>query len=303
MNPLISIILPVKNEEKSLSITIESLLAQTFKEFELIIINDGSTDKTSEIIEKYRKTYKEIISIYQNEGLTRAIIKGVEVARGKYIARQDSGDVSYPERLQLQKDYLEKNVALGGCFTWVRFVDSNRKYICDFIYNTSPKAIRNRLLAGNNIYTHGSVLIRKDILLKIGGYDATMKYAQDFELWLRFIKNGYLLGAVPEILYERQISASSITFQHASEQQKYRALALERFYNRSKVQFTMEKKIDNKVALHKYYLNLYFRARNRALYLDHLMKLIKLKSFNLRDILRLFIILSPIDYRFIFKYF
>ena len=123
--PLVSVVMSVYNGEKFLRESVESILSQTFKDFEFIIINDGSKDQTEKILNEYESLDTRIILVNQkNEGLTKALARGCKLAKGKYIARQDVDDVSTPKRIEKQVDYLsnhQENVLIG---TWYQTYSS-----------------------------------------------------------------------------------------------------------------------------------------------------------------------------------
>jgi glycosyltransferase involved in cell wall biosynthesis len=313
MSPLISTILSVRNDEELIASTIESILSQTLSDFELIIINDGSTDKTGNIIKNYSQKDKRIVFINQSRlGLTRSLNKGLEIAKGTYIARQDSGDISFPERFEKQVRYLENHPLLSGCFSWTEVINLEGQRIGEFVFNCSPRIISKRLIRGSNIFVHGSVLLRREIILHIGGYDESMISAQDFDLWLRMIKHKYNLGSVSEFLYKWRLDPTSISFENSFKQSYYHNLALNNFilkpikssakYCQLSTPFK-ENSFNAELRLNRYYLNLSFRSRTRSLFLNAFKYLLNKKSIKISDVIKFFLIFSPFDYRFLFRYF
>src|SRR3989339_1795602 len=147
-NPTISVVMPVYNSAKYLSSSIESILNQTFSNFELIIIDDGSTDSTSQIIKKYIKLDKRIITVKNktNLGICNSLNTGLRLAKGKYIARMDGDDWSYPERLFKQIFFMEshpKTVICGGA---IEVCDDNLRVKNQRHYPTSDKKVREKIL-------------------------------------------------------------------------------------------------------------------------------------------------------------
>ena len=198
----------VYNAENDLRESVESILGQTFADFEFIIVNDGSTDTTKEIIEKYANKDPRIIVINQeNTGLTKALNNGLEIARGQYIARQDADDISYPER-------FEKQIKLMESENSVVLVGGN----CDDLYpdgytgewGTYSSDSLQKIVYLKTPFAHSTVLMRSDVCRELKGYDESFKTSQDMELWMRFAKKG-MLAMIEEPIIQRKIVAGSIS--------------------------------------------------------------------------------------------
>jgi len=210
MDPKISVVMSVYNGDLYLRKAIDSILNQTFTNFEFIIIDDGSTDKSASIIKSYDDPRIVLIQ-QQNKGLALALNTGIKAAKGKYIARMDADDISHIERLQYQFKYMEKNkdcVALG---TEAMVIDENGNYIYT-IYNTMLKDELRMQLPEKNPYIHGSMMIRNEILKKCGGYKEDVpRYCDDDFLWIDLQKYGDLYNLnVPLYFYRIHTSAVSI---------------------------------------------------------------------------------------------
>jgi len=187
-NPKVSVIMPVYNQEKFLKESIDSILNQTFKDFELIIINDGSTDQTSKILKQYvRKDLRIKIFFQKNQGCTKSLNYGIRQARGKYIARQDADDISLSKRLEKQVEFLErnKNIGLLGCFAQVIDEQGNKKQKILGQY-TIDKDLK-RYSFWSNRFCHSTIMIIKELLHKINGYDDYFVYSQDTDLYFRLM--------------------------------------------------------------------------------------------------------------------
>lgn len=208
--PLISVLLPVYNSEKYVKSSIESILNQTYTNFEIIVVDDGSSDNTEAIIKKIQD---KRVNYYKNEkNLTLAptLNKGLLLCRGKYIARMDADDVSLPERFQKQVDFLEKNpdyLLVGSAYYVERdgVLKGVRRHVLSY------KKLKSKLLFGNNI-SHPSVMINRQLLLDSGElYNEAFRYAQDYDLWTRLIIN-YKMGNLfdPLIIYRRYEGVSSM---------------------------------------------------------------------------------------------
>src|SRR3989338_8758264 len=173
MTPLVSVILPTYNRDKTIAKAIESVWRQSYKNLELIIVNDASKDATAKLVSSLAK-YNPKIIILQNEinlGIVASLNKGIKAARGKYIARLDDDDVWCDDKkIAKQVDFLEKNpeyCLVGG---GVIKVDKNDKEIVRYLLPKEDEYIRKKILI-NNVFAHTTVLFRKDIFLKVGGYD------------------------------------------------------------------------------------------------------------------------------------
>ncbi len=194
--PKISVILSVYNGEKYLGEAIESILNQTFTDFEFLIVNDGSTDSSLNIIQSYQDERIRVINNEQNIGLTKSLNKAIRQARGEYIARQDADDISLPNRFEEQIKYFEKHpeVALLGASTYS--IDNNGTTIGKRVALSKP-TIKD--LLKRNCFSHGSVMFSKGVIAKLGGYNESITYSQDYELWLRIAKY-YEVGNLTEAL-------------------------------------------------------------------------------------------------------
>lgn len=180
----ISVIMSLYNEEKNIKSSIESILNQTYRDFELILIDDGSTDSSFKIIKYYAKLDEriKIIRNKSNLGLTKSLNKGIRISKGEFIARQDVDDISLPNRFQLQREFLRKNPDYAFCGSNI-YVKQNKNESLD-IFNF--KDIKKYLIIGNR-FIHSTILIRRKILNKYGSYNEKWFYGQDYELWCRLI--------------------------------------------------------------------------------------------------------------------
>jgi GT2 family glycosyltransferase len=191
----------VYNYEKFIGDSIESILSQTFSNFEFIIVNDASTDRTEEVINSYKD--KRIIYIRNetNIGQTKSLNKGIRAARGKYLARMDSDDMAFPQRLSMQVEFMEKNPKIGVVGAWLQSVDERNRLIRKSRYPAKPTLVRLLLLNLLNwpCLTHPTVMMRKEVFDCVGGYDERYFISQDYDLWLRIARK-YPLRNIPCIL-------------------------------------------------------------------------------------------------------
>jgi glycosyltransferase involved in cell wall biosynthesis len=208
--PLVSVILPTYNAAAYLGKAIESILAQSYSNFELIIINDGSSDNTAALLTQYGDP--RILVIHQpNLGLPKALNAGIQIAKGKYLARQDADDVSLPERLAQQVSFMEKNPSCALLGTWTNIMIA--KDIGSGNLSSQPSGRQHQhptvngalqvLLLMNNQFVHSSVMIRMACLKTIGLYSEDPEYfpPEDYDLWLR-IAQQYSIANLPQVLLE-----------------------------------------------------------------------------------------------------
>ena len=216
--PKVTVLMSVYNGEKYLREAVDSILAQTFKDFEFIIINDGSTDKTAEILKSYKDARIKIVNNDKNIGLTKSLNKGLKMARGKYIARQDADDISFPKRLETQVRYLEEHKSIIAVGTCINRIDDYGETIGSFIFPISPIDIRLNLLFGRWVFAHGSIMFCNSTINPIR-YDENVLYAQDYDLWLKLSRK-FSMANIKELLYNLRIYDSRIAAKQRSIQQK-----------------------------------------------------------------------------------
>jgi len=207
--PKISVVMPVYNGEKYFIEAIVSILDQTFKDFEFIIINDGSVDRSLDILKEFQKQDKRVkIISRENKGVIYSLNEGVKMAQGEYIARMDADDVSDPERLSKQLKYAQEN-DLAVCGTWAEGIDDKGQRLKDMNYPPSLDKIKSYTLI-HNPFIHPSVMFRKDIFEKVGGYKKFFKHIEDYELWTRIVFK-YKTGNISERLLKYRLHEEQIT--------------------------------------------------------------------------------------------
>ncbi len=211
----ISVIMPVFNEEKYLHEAIDSILHQTFDRFEFIIIDDASTDNSLAVIQSYSDERIVLICNEQNIGNYPSRNKGLEIAVGKYICVMDADDVAYPQRLELQYQYLEACPDLWILGTGLDFSIPGMKWTLP----SSHEQLMIGLLQGN-VSLHSSLMIRTDVMRKYGGYDEKYVYSSDYDLMSRFSLAGKVEN-LPEVLMMYRWHASQISQLHQDEQKAF----------------------------------------------------------------------------------
>lgn len=209
-NPVVSVVMSVYNAEKYLDDAIQSILKQTYKNFEFIIINDGSNDRSLEIIKKYKNEDDRIILISrENRGLISSLNEGIVKARGRYIARMDADDISLPLRIEKQLQVMEHDKDIVVCGSWINIFGENinEKVARYFEYD---KQIKANLLV-SCCFAHPSVMVRKDAFTNNNIlYDERFKNAEDYYLWTQLAKVGKFYN-IPEMLLKYRFLETSIT--------------------------------------------------------------------------------------------
>ena len=200
--PLVSVNMPVYNGEDYLAEAIESILAQTYSNFELIVVDDGSTDASAEIIRAHALRDKRIrfFQLEQNCGEAAARGHGVANSKGEYITFLDSDDVCLPERLQKQVEFLQANLEYGGVGTYARAVDGNLKRLFDHKPPASHALILFEQFIGGDPFVYASVMLRRELIKIAGDYDASLRYGSDSDLLTRLMGRTRFTN-IPECLY------------------------------------------------------------------------------------------------------
>lgn len=211
MNPKVSIVTSVYNGQFHLEETIKSILSQTFFDFEFIIIDDASTDKTKDILQTFsiKDPRIRIIKNEKNLGLTKSLNIGLKTSKGEYIARIDSGDLSDPNRLNTQVKFLDENKGHVLIGTWTRVIDDNDEVLGEMKYPTESERLKKALINHNPI-VHSSIMFRKYIAQEAGFYNEDFKYAQDYEFYFRISSLGKIAN-IPEFLTFYRKTPNSIT--------------------------------------------------------------------------------------------
>ncbi|MGJ0363446.1 glycosyltransferase [Aliarcobacter cryaerophilus] len=210
MSELISVILPVYNGEKYLKEAIESILNQTYKDFEFIIINDGSKDSSLEIIKEYKKVDERIVAVSrENKGLIATLNEGIEKAKGKYIARMDQDDISLPNRFEEQLKIMENDKEIVVCGSWINVFGENRKEKISKYFQHDKQIKANLIMSC--CFAHPSVMMRRDAFVDNNiWYDENFKNAEDYHLWTQLAKVGKFYN-IPKVLLNYRFLETSMT--------------------------------------------------------------------------------------------
>ena len=212
----ISVLMSVYNDEKRVSKSIESILNQTFQDFEFLILDDCSTDNTYEICNYYAKNNQKIklMKNHQNLGLTKSLNLLISESNYELIARQDSDDESFKQRLEIQLKIMEKH-NLDACTTLATI--DELKGTRPFLSHLFPKKL---IIKYKNPFIHGSLLIKKRVLENVGMYDEKFKFAQDYKLMFDLIRLNHKLKIINQPLYKLNLK-DNISTRNIKEQNYY----------------------------------------------------------------------------------
>lgn len=189
--PKVSVLMAVKDGEKYLREAVDSILSQTFSNFEFIIVDDGSQDGSAPLLAEYSDPRIVLLKNQTSIGLTKSLNLGLEKARGEYIARMDADDISLPERLAVQVNYLNEHLEVDVLGTAVTLIDDQKNPSLDIFFPKEYDLIKWHLCFSNPI-VHSSSMMRHSAVLRHHGYDASIPCSQDYDLWWRISSDGKL---------------------------------------------------------------------------------------------------------------
>lgn len=213
--PLISVAMSIYNGEAYLAEAIDSILAQSFTNFEFIIIDDGSTDNSLKILREYEKRDTRIRLIArENKNLATTLNEIIDLAFGKWIARMDQDDIALPERFERQLAWLDATGAdIGG--SWVQFFGTSDKRV--LMHAQSDEAIQMELLFGS-AFAHPSVMMKTELVKKLR-YDKAWEKCEDYDLWERAARAGWKMTNIPEVLLHYRLHSNQISSNASLQQQ------------------------------------------------------------------------------------
>lgn len=215
--PSISVVMSVFNGEAFLSEAIESILEQTCRDFEFLVIDDGSSDKTAEILADYASRDRRIRVVrHENKGRAASLNIGISLAAGGYIARMDADDVALPHRLQDQLDFMERHLEVGLLGGAAEII--NRAGRISSIYRPPLEDSEIRLkLFRNNVFFHPTVIMRNEVVRDSGGYRKALLDADDYDLWLRIAERSQMANLPGPVLryriHSEQVSVQNLRHQ------------------------------------------------------------------------------------------
>ncbi|MFM7428014.1 MAG: glycosyltransferase family 2 protein [Elainella sp.] len=236
MAPLVSVLLPVYNGEPYLAEAVESILHQSFSDFELLIIDDGSQDRSGQILQAYAQRDTRIRLIRRaNRGLIATLNEMLDLAQGEFLARMDADDIATPDRLALQVQFLQQHpqvVCVGGAFD---LIDAQGQVVQQVPMPEQNAEIQQMLLIGRTIINHPCALIRSSALRQIGGYDPTMRTVEDLDMLLKLGEIGELAN-LPDTVLQYRFHFGSVSAQNMLFQSQMAEAACERAWQRRGIQ-------------------------------------------------------------------
>ncbi len=223
--PKVSVLMCVHNGRRYLREALDSVHAQTYTDFELIVVDDGSTDGTLDILNAAKDARTIVLTNPQRLGLTKSLNAGLARCRGEYVARMDADDVSHAQRLEKQVGFLDENPECLAVGTWCNWIDAEGKTNGVWGPPTDQEEIHRKLLINNSL-AHGSAMVRRSALERVGGYNEQYPYAQDYDLWLRLSEIGQVRN-LQECLYNLRTWEGASSTARSEEQKRCARRALE----------------------------------------------------------------------------
>jgi len=207
----------VFNGERFLSAAVDSILDQTFREFEFIIIDDGSSDRSASILDSYQ-SYDPRVKVYhqQHGGLIKSLNRGCSLAQGRYIARMDSDDIAIKNRLMWQVEFMERHPEVGVLGGAVEWIDAAGRSLQIHRYPTEDGQIKSTLLDGCAFW-HPTVLLRREVFVWANGYRRVVVDAEDYDLWLR-IADQYQLANLEAVVLKYRIHPYQVSMRKTAQQ-------------------------------------------------------------------------------------
>ena len=207
--PVLSIIMPLYNSERFIGQAIQSILTQSFKDFELIIIDDASSDGSLDIVKEFKDSRIRILRNEKNQGISFTRNKGLNVASGRFIAPFDSDDVAMPDKFEKQVRFLESHPGYGMIGSWARLIDQNGNFLKKrWKLQAKPEAIAAILLF-RNYFCHSSIVMRCEAI-PFGGYDERLQLDEDYKMWIEIARK-WKVWNLQEYLLHYRVHSDSIT--------------------------------------------------------------------------------------------
>ncbi len=231
-SPIATVLLPVYNGDRYLRQAIESVLRQTFRDFELLLLNDGSIDNSLRIMESFAAMDERCrIHSWPNRGLVATLNSGIELANAEFIIRMDADDICRPTRFEKQISYLQRHPNCVAVGARVLFVDPDGMPIFEAVDRYTHEEIDNSLRTLGRAIAHPSATIRTSAIKAIGGYRSVYRHAEDLDLFLRLAEMGRLAN-LPEVLLDYRQHIESVSFKNVIEQATAARCAIREAYNR-----------------------------------------------------------------------
>ncbi len=249
MNNKISVIIPVYNGETTIRETLQSIFKQTFKNLEIIVINDGSTDSTIEIIKSIYDSRLQIFS-YPNAGLSASRNRGINKSLGQFISFIDADDLWTVDKLACQYKALQDNEKAAVAYSWTDYIDVKGNFLKAGRHITATGSVYSQLLLSNLLENGSNPLIRREALNEVGGFDDSLTAAEDWDMWLR-LSERYEFVCVErvQILYRVSTNSMSTNF---TRQEVESLKVIERAFSQPQAESLQHLKKYSKAQLYKY---------------------------------------------------
>lgn len=220
----VSVVMSVYNDSSHLKEAVDSILGQTYSDFEFLIADDGSTDSSDKILDEYATKDARVKVFHQkNIGLTKTLNNLIKQSKGEYIARMDSDDISLSDRFAEEVKFLDENLSVAVISCFAKVIDADSKEIGEHRPGVTNDQIKKLIFFSGQL-CHPAVMFRKQAFLSIGGYDENFKYAQDLKLWFKFITS-FKVANLPKFLFLWRKTSNGIGVEKFKEQQKFAQLA------------------------------------------------------------------------------
>ena len=228
MSPRVSVIMAAHNAGRFVGEAVQSILEQTIPDWELIIVDDASTDDTPEVLQRFDDSRITILRNEQNSGPAVSRNRALDAARGEYIAILDADDVALPQRLERQVVFLVAHPEFSGVGAWAEKIDETGRCLELMKTPTHPAQIEF-MLTHTSPTMHSSATVRVEALKSVGGYDPAYPCSQDYDLWVRLALQGHRFACLPEVLIRYRSSAGQISTARRTEQARFAEKAAERY--------------------------------------------------------------------------
>ena len=237
--PELSIIMPVYNSVKYVAEAVNSLLSQSFTNFELIIINDASTDGSDNILKNFRDSRIKLLNNNQNRGIVYSRNRGLAEARGKFIAQFDSDDVAMPDKFEKQMNFLKKNPGYGMVGSWVRMIDGDGKLMKEKWKLPAKPELIPAIMLFRNYFVQSTIVVRREAIPK-GGYKTGYDVVEDYQMWIDIAKN-YKTWNLPEYLVNYRVHGTSATNSNTEHLNKQYRLIFNDLFQELNIDMSAEK--------------------------------------------------------------
>lgn len=236
-NTRVTIFIPVYNAEEFLYATVCSALDQTFTDFELLVVDDGSTDNSMAILKSFNDSRLRVVKNECNKGRPFTRNRGIELARGEYLAVLDADDLVVPERLSRQVEFLDQHPDVVAVGSSALYIDSSGNIASLCQVPTESKDIRRKIFC-NNCFFHSSVMFRRQALIDIGGYNLAFPQAQDYELFLRLCEH-HSLANIKDPLIKYRFHSNQVSQTKLASQRRLANLARLNAFKKQKMNGTL----------------------------------------------------------------